>query len=305
VDVLAGKPAETELEALAVGATKGNLGSPLQLPFFYAAPNVARVNLAMEIPSQGFKFEKVKGKFHAEMNVLGIAYRADNSVGAKFSDTLKFDLDNQVAVDQFHKTPVHYESQFDVASGKYNFKVVFSAGGESFGKIEKPLEVEPFDGKQFAVSSLALAKELLKNDGDVGMDAVLIEDKVPLVALGKQAIPAAEYRFAQNDAPGIYLEIYDSALTDEKPPEIGFAIKISDLKTGAAKVDSGNLPLKQYVHPGNPMVPVILNLPVKDLAPGMYKLEIMGLDNTGKSMIRSAEFEVDAPKATALGWDKN
>jgi len=24
------------------------------------------------------------------------------------------------------------------------------------------------------------------------------------------------------------------------------------------------------------MVPVILNLPVKDLAPGMYKLEIMG-----------------------------
>jgi hypothetical protein len=305
VDVLAGKPAETELEALAVGATKGNLGSPLQLPFFYAAPNVARVNLAMEIPSQGFKFDKVKGKFHSEMNVLGIAYRPDNSVGAKFSDTLKFDFDNQVQVDQFHKIPVHYESQFDVASGQYNFKVVFSAGGENFGKIEKPLVVEPFDGKQFAVSSLALAKELIKSDTDVGMDAVLIEDKVPLVALGKQAIPAAEYRFAQNDTPGIYLEIYDSGLTDEKPPEVGFAIKVIDQKTGTEKMNSGNLPLKQYVRPGNPVVPVILNLPIKELAPGMYHLEVMGLDTAGKSMIRTADFEVEAPKATALGWDKN
>jgi len=95
--------------------------------------------------------------------------------------------------------------------------VVFSAGGENFGKIEKPLEIEPFDGKQFAVSSLALAKELLKSDSDVGMDAVLIEDKVPL-CIGQAGNSAAEYRFAQNDAPGIYLEIYDSALTDENLP---------------------------------------------------------------------------------------
>ena len=62
------------------GVSAGKLGAPLQLPFFYASPNVARVNVAMEIPSQGFKFDKVKGKIHAEMNILGIAYRADNSV---------------------------------------------------------------------------------------------------------------------------------------------------------------------------------------------------------------------------------
>ena len=53
VDVLAGKPAETELEAIAVGVSAGKLGAPLQLPFFYASPNVARVNVAMEIPSKG------------------------------------------------------------------------------------------------------------------------------------------------------------------------------------------------------------------------------------------------------------
>ena len=106
----------------------------------------------MEIPSQSFKFEKVKGKFHAEMNILGIAYKPDNAVGAKFSDTLKFDFDNKVQVEEFARQPVHYESQFDIATGQYNFRVVFSTGGDNFGKIEKPLVIEPFDGKQFAVS---------------------------------------------------------------------------------------------------------------------------------------------------------
>jgi hypothetical protein len=258
----------------------------------------------MEIPSAGFKFEKVKGKLHAEMNVLGIAYKPDNSVGAKFSDTLKFDFDNKVQVDEFSKKPVHYESQFDVASGQYTFKVVFSAGGENFGKIEKPLVIEPFDGRQLAVSAITLSKEMHKTDVESGMDEVLIEDKVPLVALGNQVIPAADYHFSQADPAVIYLELYDAALTDEKPAEVGFALKVIDQKTGEQKIDSGNQPLKQFVRTGNPVVPFILRLPVKDLAPGSYRLEVTGLDTAGKSMARSVDFEVEAPTATALGWDK-
>jgi VWFA-related protein len=305
VDVLAGKPAETELEALAVGATAGKLGAPLQLPFFYASPNVARVNVAMEIPSQTFKFEKVKGKLHAEMNILGIAYRPDNTVAAKFSDTLKFDYDNKVQVEEFAKKPVHYESQFDIASGQYTFKVVFSGGGENFGKIEKPLVVEPYDGKQFAVSGMALG-ELHKTDADSGMDAVLIEDKVPLVALGVQDIPAGLYSFKPTDPAGLYLEIYEPGMVDENPPKLMMAIKITDRKSGEAKVSSGTMEIgQQYIHKGNPVVPVILKLPLKDLPPGGYRLDVTSGDSTGKVMTRSADFEMQAATGPAVGWDKN
>jgi hypothetical protein len=41
------------------------------------------------------------------------------------------------------------------------------------------------------------------------------------------------------------------------------------------------------------LVPVILSLPVKDLAAGSYRLDVMGLDTAGKSVVRSAEFEID------------
>ena len=102
-------------------------------PYFFIGTNVARVNVAMEIPSQGFKFDKVKGKQHAEMNILGIAYRADNTVAAKFSDTLKFDYENKVEVEEFAKKPYHYENEFEIASGQYDLKIAFSSGGQSFG----------------------------------------------------------------------------------------------------------------------------------------------------------------------------
>lgn len=304
VDLLAGKPAETELEAIAVGVSAGKLGAPLQLPFFYASPNVARVNVAMEIPSQTFKFDKVKGKLHAEMNILGIAYRPDNTVAAKFSDTLKFDYENKVEVEEFAKKPVHYESQFDIASGQYNFKVVFSGGGENFGKIEKPLVVEPYDGKQFAVSGMALG-ELKKTDADSGLDAVLIEDKVPLVAMGVQDIPAGLYSFKPTDPAGLYLEIYDPGLTEEKPPRVLMAIKITDRKTGQQKLSSGTMPVDNYVRPGNTVVPIIMKLPFKDLPAGSYRLDVTSGDSTGKALNRSADFEIEAPTTPAVGWDKN
>ena len=108
----------------------------MQLPFFYTAPNVARVNVAMEIATNSLKFEKQKGKFHSTINVLGLAYLPDGSVGARFSDSLKLDFDDKKQMEAFKEKPMHYENQFDVASGKYNLKVVFAAGGESFGKVE-------------------------------------------------------------------------------------------------------------------------------------------------------------------------
>ena len=90
-DSLAGKPIEKDLEAHA--ATANSPAGSLQAPYFYTASNEARVNLAMEIPPSSVEFNKVKGKYHADVNVLGIAYRQDGSVAARFSDGQTFDLE--------------------------------------------------------------------------------------------------------------------------------------------------------------------------------------------------------------------
>src|SRR4029077_7704592 len=90
-NVLKGKPLEKQLEARAVGSQAGSIHGALQAPYFYTAPNTARVNLAMELPSDTVQFNKDKGKYHANLKVLGIAYRTDGTIGEKCSDTVNVD----------------------------------------------------------------------------------------------------------------------------------------------------------------------------------------------------------------------
>ena len=163
-DLLAGNPIEKTLEARATSGQAGNIAASMQLPFFYTGTNTARVNVAMEIPAGALKFTKEKGKFRGEMNVLGIAAKADGTVGARFSDTVKFEFPGKKEMEAFQENPYHYENQFDIASGQYNLKVVFSSASDSFGKIEMPLTVDAYDSKQFGLSGIAFSKAVLPSD---------------------------------------------------------------------------------------------------------------------------------------------
>ena len=63
--------------------------------FLYGGQHRAGVDVAMEMPPDMLTFKKEKGKMHAEMNVLGIAYNPEGGVAAKFSDTLKMEFQNK------------------------------------------------------------------------------------------------------------------------------------------------------------------------------------------------------------------
>jgi VWFA-related protein len=294
VDLLAGKPVERDLENRATGSQAGTVAASMQIPFFYTSPNTARVDVAIEIPSESLKFEKVKGKLHSELNVLGIAYRPDGAIAARFSDTVKLDFENQKELAAFQQKPLHYENQFDVASGQYNFKVVFSSGGESFGKLEQPLVVDPNDGSQFGLSGLALSKEVHRvSELETALDAELLEGRAPLVALGLQFTPTGANRFRTTDPATMYLEIYEPLLVGANPPQVGVQLRLVDRKTGQQKVDSGVIEVASFIRAGNPVIAVGLKLPVALLAVGSYRAELTALDSAGKSMVRSADFEIE------------
>jgi VWFA-related protein len=294
VDLLAGKPVEQDLENRATASAAGTITASMQTPFFYTSPNTARVDVAIEIPSESLKFEKVKGKLHSEVNVLGIAYKLDGAVAARFSDTVKLDLENQKELAAFKEKPLHYENQFDAASGQYNFKVVFSSGGESFGKLEQPLVIDPNDGSQFGLSALALSKEVHRvSDLETSLDAELLEGRAPLVASGFQFTPTGAYRFKTTDTPTMYLEIYEPLLVGETPPKVGVQLRLVDRKTGEQKLDSGIVDVANFIRAGNPVVAVGLKLPIASLAAGAYRVELTAMDSAGKSMVRSADFMIE------------
>ena len=189
-DMLAGKPVEKDLEADATNAASGAIGGTLEAPFFYTSPSEARVNVTMDVPSSSVQFNKEKGKYHADIDVLGIAYAPDGSVGARFSDQITYDFEKD-EWKHFLESPMRYENQFAIAPGKYRLTVVLSAGGKDFGKYEEPLAIDPYNGK-FTLSAIALSDQIQLEAGMGGeIEADLLADRTPMIVNGVQVVHRA------------------------------------------------------------------------------------------------------------------
>jgi VWFA-related protein len=293
VNVLEGKPLEKQLESHAAGAQPGSIHGVLQAPYFYTAPETARVNLAMEIPADTFQFNKEKGKYHANLNVLGIAYRADGTVGARFSDTVNMDLEKD-EWKEFTKLPYHYENQFDSTPGTYKLTVVLSAGGDAFGKFESPLAIDSYDGKHFSLSGVALTNAAQKlNDIPTGLDAVLLEDRTPLVVKGMQIVPSGSNRFKHTDTVALYTEIYEPLLTSATPPIVGMAYRIFERSTNKEVFFTQLIRADDFIQKGNSVIPIGMKVKVDDLKPGSYRLVMQAVDSAkNHAPDRAVDFDI-------------
>jgi VWFA-related protein len=295
-DVLQQTPTETTLESKITSSTPGTLSSQMQTAFFYTSANVARVEVALDLPPDAMKFEKEKGKPHAEVNVLGIAYKPDGAVAARFSDVVKLDFNDKKDLDIFKQHPYHYENQFDIGSGTYNLKVVFSSGGAGFGKLERSLKIDPYDGKTFAMSSFALSRKIVKaSDPNSTVEAALLEDRTPLVFEGLQIVPSADNTFKNTEKVGVYFEIYDPRMVHmdpAKPVTMALQVRVLDGKTDAQKSDSGLFRIKVPDKPGSPAIPFGGVIPVTGLAPGAYHLEITAMNDANKVFTRVTDFQI-------------
>ncbi len=274
-------PAEKLLEARATGTQAGTMRGSFQLPYFYTAPNMARVNLTMEIPSNTVKFTNDKGKYHAILNVLGIAYKPDGSVAARFSDTVNLDLEKD-EMTEFTKQPYVYQNQFDAEAGSYKLTVVVSSGNDAFGKYESPLQIDPYDGNQLTLGGLVLTNSMQRlAEVQTDVDPVIVENRTPLVVKGKQINPSASNRFKKTDAVALYTEVYEPLLASANPPQLAASYTIMERSSGTTIFTTGAAALGGFIQKGSPKVPVAMSVPVKDLAPGGYRLVMTAVDSAG------------------------
>jgi hypothetical protein len=305
-DPLVGKPMEKTLEAHAAaasgtaaangasGAAPAVSAGAIQAPYFYTAANEAQVHVAMEIPSSDVHFDKVKGKYHADVNVLGIAYKPDGSVASRFSDELTFDLEKS-EMEAFQKTPMHYENQFAIVPGTYRLSVAVGGGADKFGTYQTPLVIDPYDGKKLTVSSLFLSKQMQPTTDDGGViEADLLADKTPFIVHHIQLTPAGEDRFKKTDKVALYAQVYAPQITGDNPPTVRVSFIVTDPKTGKNITGATKLDTSSFLQKGSPTIPIALRLPVDAMAPGTYTLQFQAAVDGGEhSQIRSLPLIVE------------
>lgn len=293
-DFLIGKPIEKDLEQHASASEPGSVGGTLEAPFIYTSPNQARVNVAMQFPASSVEFAKDKGKYHADINVLGIAYRPDGSVGARFSDQVTLDLEKD-GLKSFDAKPMTYQNQFEIAPGTYKLAVVLNAGGKNFGKYEMPLAIEPFDGKMFTLSAITLSNDIEPAQALGGaIEADLLSDRAPLIVRDMQMVPSGSNHFKRTETVGLYAQVYDPNLAGPNPPAVKLSFRIVDLKTGQPVIGGHDIDTSEFVNKGSPVLPVGLRLPVDQIPPGSYRLDLQASDSIGaRTVIRAVQFDAE------------
>jgi VWFA-related protein len=292
-DLLAGKTEGAALEAKATSIEAGKIPVALRTPYFYVRPGVARVDLALSIPGSAIEYEKQRDNFQSQVNVVGIAYRDDGSVAARFSDKVPLDYAREEK-DAAAKAPFDYQTSFRIAAGDYTFKLVLSAGGSEFGKYVTPLVVDPFSGKQLTLSGPAFGDKVipsLLSSSDI--DQKNVEGSVPMVAGGAQLVPSSSDHFKQGAEAVVYVEVYDPILEGSNP-QMGILFNILNAKNDQKVYSSNTLPINRFARQGNPLVPVIFKLPTDKLPAGDYTLEIWARDSAQNvSPVQTGNFSVE------------
>ena len=297
-DVVAGKIAGQSLESRAAGGRAGTLSAAMQLPYFYAGTNRASVRLAADFVPTGMKFVDDQKGLHGEIDIVGTALRPDGSTAARFADSIDIDQENRQKADAFMKTPYHYEQQFFVTPGTYVFRLEIGAGPNAVGKAEMPLKVEAWKPGSLAMGSLVLSREAQPVDTAASL-APILEGQGPLIADGKEFIPAATNEFQKSGQAYFYTEFYGPALGSANPPTIDPSVLkmeycILDQKTGGRVGCSAVVSLENFVHPGNPVVPFGTHLPAAQLPAGSYRLEVRAvIPASQETATRTIDFEVN------------
>jgi VWFA-related protein len=292
-DLLAGMEEGASLEQVAASSSPGTIPVSLEAPYFYTAPNTARVDLALSIPGASLGFEKEKHELQSEINILGIAYGEDGSVAARFSDTQKIPLE-KAQREEFEKEPFIYRNSFEIAPGKYNLKVVLSTGGQAYAKYAMPLAIEPFDGKHFQLSGMVLSGTMQKiSEGHSNLDADIIEGRTPLVVGDFQIFPSPTNRFSKSERIALYAEVFEPVPIQSDAPRVGMSYRIVDAKTNQTVYRAPTTLITRLVRPGNPVIPVAVWLATENLSPGRYRLEVQAGDTIRNvSPVRSVEFDL-------------
>ena len=156
---------------------------------------------------------------------------------------------------------------------------MFSAGGKHFGKFETPIQIVPYLGETITLGGVVLSTNFEQLDqGSNPLDAMLAEDRTPLIANGVQITPAAKYQFKTSDNVELYSKLYEPLLKTENPPKSGAGYLVFDKATDK-KVSATGVILLEFTRKGNSVVPFTLKLRVQDLPPGADRLVLLGVDS--------------------------
>jgi hypothetical protein len=92
----------------------------------------------------------------------------------------------------------------------------------------------------------------------------------------------------------MYVEVYEPLLARAAPPRVGIIFKIFDKKTNTQIHNSNTILLQDFIEKESTVIPVGLQLPVDNIQPGEYRVEVVARNAAGGiSNTHAIEFNLE------------
>ena len=223
-------------------------------------------------------------------NTLALSFPKEANLITPDEASIKTALDSS---DPFW-LPARYETQVDLPAGDYRLEVVLNDGW-NFGRVEMPLRIEAYDGKQLALSSVALCKSLRSAAvaAKEAAQANFAPQYVPLVSKDIVFTPTGDMSFAKGEPLFAYFEVYEPQLAENPSVPVSVHMKILDSSTDQLKEDFAPIDASTYKQAGSSVLRIGRKVPIDRLPTGSYSLEVQTTTSTGRSTAwQRANFEI-------------
>jgi hypothetical protein len=300
-DPLQGTELGGEMERYAGSPQAGSFPVAAQASPLLDAAGANEMEIAVEFPWSAVKRRWKGVNLYANVAVLGIVRNQDGMEVARFSDTASTALwnfyrgplppDRQFLNDwERAGIPSRYATQVNLPSGDYQLQVVVT-DGERFGLAQLPFKVEDASRQALGISAIVLCNRI-QNVAEGAQAAAGAPQYIPLTGNGVEFSPAADTRFKRGDHLFSYFQIFLSTETRSATSDARFQIKLRN-SAGELTMDTGlrTVGLSNGTETG--IVPVSGEIPIDNLPPGNYRLQVQASDSAGqKTVWRESSFVI-------------
>ncbi|SPF40255.1 conserved exported hypothetical protein [Candidatus Sulfopaludibacter sp. SbA4] len=276
-------------EALAAADPLTDLPLALEVDWFRVSPSAYFVPVSVRVPGSVLALAMKKpGAGETEFDFIGQIQDERKAVVGNVSDYIKVKLGASEA-EKLARRNFHYDAGFTLAPGRYRMKfLVREAQSGKMGTFDTHFVVPDLaaDSMTLKTSSIVWSSQREPLKAAVG-EAEKVKRKVvqsnPLVVGEEKVVPNITKVFRRSQNMYISFDVYDAAPdpADARARKVAVSMSLFNQK-GAKAFEAGPLHATELAATRPNAVPVQLQVPLKDLAPGRYTCQINVVDEVGR-----------------------
>jgi VWFA-related protein len=285
---LNGQDKEQQLkEALSAGDPITDLPLALQVDYFRVGPTAYFVPVSVKIPGSVVELAAKGGAATTQLDFVGQIQDETRAVVGNVRDFIKVKLDAEAA--KSGRKPFLYDAGFTLEPGRYQMKFLVRENlSGKMGTFETKFTVPDLSAD---TSGLKLSTIIWSNQREALTAAVGAAEKLnkksvaanPLVVGDEKVVPNITKVFRQNQNLYVSFDVYDAQPdpANQKVRKLKVSMSWFNQKGGKA-FDVGPLDFTQVADTRPEAVPVNIQVPLKDIAPGRYVCQINVVDEAGR-----------------------